>query len=309
MKAAFAFALALVSACQPHASPVRPVSESALRLAADVDTLASRALDGRRAGTPGADSAADFIARRYQRLGLGAVPMPGCDQAVSCGTTYFQIFRNSDGAFHNVVAFVEGLDSARRTDFVVVGAHFDHLGHSPTFAMDRRAGFVLRPGADDNASGTAAVLELARRFAGHAARRSILVVNFDAEEEGLVGSRAMLATTPIPRAAMVFMLNLDMVGRLRGDQLYIASRHMAPGVRAVFDTAAKAVGIHAEFTTSDDRSDHASFEDDGIAAAELTTGMHADYHKASDVPNRLNIEGLDRVVDLAEFVVRRIADR
>lgn len=175
--------------------------------------------------------------------------------------------------------------------------------------MDRDAGFVLRPGADDNASGTAAVLELARRFADHAAKRSILFVNFDAEEEGLIGSRALVASPPIPRTAIVFMLNLDMVGRLRGDRLYVASRQLAPGIRAAFDSAPVVAGIRRRFMPSDDRSDHASFEDAGIAAAELTTGIHFDYHKASDVADRLNIEGLSRVVDLAEFVVRRIADR
>jgi Zn-dependent M28 family amino/carboxypeptidase len=204
---------------------------------------------------------------------------------------------------------VTGLDSVHRHEFIILGAHFDHLGHSPTWAMDRDAGFVLRPGADDNASGTAAVLDLARRFADRAAKRSILFVNFDAEEVGLVGSRAFLARTAIPRTAMSFMINLDMVGRLRGDRLFVASRPMTPGLRAIFDTAAKVVGIRLQLVTSDDRSDQASFEDEGVAAAGLTTGMHADYHKATDVPNRLNMEGLSRVVDLAEFVVRRIADR
>src|SRR5262249_46136525 len=152
------------------------------------------------------------------------------------------------------------------------------------------------------------VLELARRFEARAAKRPILFVNFDGEEEGLIGSRALLAIPPVPRTAMVFMLNLDMVGRLRGNRLFVASHRMEPGVRAIFDAAANAVGIHAQFIPSDDRSDHATFEDDGVAAAELSTGYHADYHTASDVPGRLNIAGLGRVVDVAEVVVRRIAD-
>jgi len=287
-------------ACQPAAPPEVPTSASATALAADIDTLASRPFNGRQAGTPGADSAADFIARRYLHLGLR-----GAFQTES----YLQFFRNDRGVYHNVGAIAEGLDSLRRHEYVLIGAHFDHLGRSPTWAMDRDAGFVLRPGADDNASGTAAVLELARRFAGRAAKRSILFVNFDAEEEGLIGSRAFLAMPPVPRTAMVFMLNLDMVGRLSGDRLFVASHRMEPSVRAIFDSAANASSIHPQFMRSDDRSDHATFEDEGIAAAELSTGYHADYHRASDIPSRINIAGLARVVDVAEMVVRRIADR
>ncbi len=197
----------------------------------------------------------------------------------------------------------------RRAEYVVIGAHFDHLGHSPEWAMDRDAGFVMRPGADDNASGTAAVLELARRFDRHAARRSIIFVNFDAEEEGLVGSRVMVHAPPVPTSSIVFMLNLDMVGRLRGDRLTIESTHMDRRVRAIFDSAAKSQHLDPEFAPSDGRSDQDSFEAGGIAAAELFTGFHPDYHTAWDVPRRINIEGLTRVVDLAELVARRIADR
>src|SRR5262249_44171764 len=156
-----------------------------------------------------------------------------------------------------------GLDSARRKEYVVIGAHFDHLGRSPSFAMDRYAGFVLRPGADDNASGTAAVLELARRFAERATKRSILLLNFDAEELGLMGSRALLIAPPVPKPAMIFMLNLDMVGRLRDDRLFIETQRIDRAGRAVFDSAAKAVGLHTQFIPDDRRSDHASFAEEG----------------------------------------------
>lgn len=309
MKAAFVFALAIVAACQLAAPSIGPTSVSALPLAADIDTLASRAFNGRQAGTPGADSAAAFLARRYEHLGIRAAFQSECDSPSRCRASYFQVFRNSRGVDHNVGAIVDGLDSARRTEYVVIGAHFDHLGHSPSYAVDRDAGFVLRPGADDNASGTAAVLELARRFAERATRRSILFVNFDAEEEGLIGSHALFIAPPVPKRAMLFMLNLDMVGRLRGDRLFIESDRIERDVRAVFDSAAKVVRIHAQFVRSEGRSDHATFAEEGIAAAELSTGFHADYHTAADIPARINIEGLTRIVDLAEIVVRRIADR
>lgn len=308
MKGALVLGFATLAACQPATSSV-PAPASAVSLAADIDTLASRAFNGRQAGSSGGDSAADFLARRYQRLGLRPAFRIGCTTAPRCRPSYFQFIRAPDGVFHNVGVIVDGLDSARRDEYVVIGAHFDHLGNSPTFAMDRSRGFVLRPGADDNASGTAAVLELARRFADRGTRRSILIVNFDAEELGLIGSRALLIEPPVPKSAMIFMLNLDMVGRLRDDRLFIESLRIGRGERAILDSAAKAVGIHARFVPDDRRSDHASFDDEGIANAELSTGSHGDYHTATDIAARINAVGLSRIVDLAERVVRTIADR
>ena len=307
MKAALVFSIAILAACQP-ATPAAPTSASAARLAADVDTLASPAFKGREAGTAGADSAAEFLARRYDQLGLRAAFHISCDSSPHCRASYFQLFRIPEGFCHNVGAIVDGLDSARRDDYVVVGAHFDHLGHSPSFALDRYAGFVLRPGADDNASGTAALLELARRFANRAAKRPILFVNFDAEEKGLIGSRALLSDPPVSRKAMFFMVNLDMVGRLRGGRLFVESQRIESRVRFIVDSAGKALGVRPQFIPSEGRTDVATFEREGIAAIGLTTGYHADYHTASDVPVHLNVRGLDRVVDLAEVVVRRIAD-
>jgi hypothetical protein len=307
MKIGPLFALASVLACQPAPSAV-PTSASTSRLAADIDTLASPAFSGREAGTAGADSAADFLARRYYRLGLRAAFQIACDSGSRCRPSYFQVFRIPEGVFHNVGAIVDGLDSARRGEYVVIGAHFDHLGHSPNFALDRYAGFVLRPGADDNASGTAAVLELARRFVNRAAKRPILFVNFDAEEKGLIGSRALLSDPPVSRKAMFFMVNLDMVGRLRGGRLFVEGQRIESRVRMIVDSAGKTVGVRPQFVPSEGRTDFATFEREGISAMGLTTGYHADYHTAADVPSHLNITALNRVVDLTEFVVRRIAD-
>jgi len=305
----FSVATVAVAGCHRAALSTGPRAVAPSPLAADIDTLASPAFSGRAAGTHGADSAADFLARRYYHLGLRAAFESECTPASRCATSYLQMIRLPDVVYHNVGAIVDGLDSARRGEYVVIGAHFDHLGHSPSLALDRSAGFVLRPGADDNASGTAAVLELARRFADRPAKRSILFVNFDAEEQGLVGSRALLITPPVAKTAICFMLNFDMIGRMRGDRLFVDSRSMEPAVRAVFDSSAKTVGIRAQFVPNEGHSDDASFADEGIVAAGLSTGLHADYHKASDVPTRLNITGLRRVVDLAESVVRRMADR
>lgn len=309
MKAARTSGL-LVLAVACHAAPTsRPTSPASTQLAADIDTLAGRAFQGREAGTAGGDSAADFIARRYQYLGARAAFTGECESADGCSRSYEQRFQIASGVCHNVAAIVDGLDPARRNEFIVVGAHFDHLGTSPTWALDRNAGFVIRPGADDNASGTAAVLELTRRFARRAAKRSILFVNFDAEEQGLVGSRTLVRAPPVPMAAVSFMVNLDMIGRLRGDQIFIETRRVAPSVRALVDSIVRLASLRARYDRGEFESDDASFAEEGVPTLGFSTGRHDDYHTARDTPARLDMEGIARIVDLAEVVVRRLADR
>jgi len=303
-----AIVLAATAACRPPA--IAPIPDSARSLAADIDTLTSPAFAGRQAGTAGADSAADFIARRYDHLGLRAAFHSTCDSTGRrCQTTFVGPFPTPAGVGHNIGALIVGSQPTGPREYVVIGAHFDGLGHSPTWSLDRHAGFVMRPGADDNASGTAAVLELARRLRERPTKRSILFYNFDAEEDGRVGSRAFVDQERPTSESMVFMLDLDMVGRLRDDRLFVEGNPLDPRTRAVFDSAAAAVGARLAFVPSDGRSDDASFAEAGVPAVDVSTGYHADYHTARDVPDRLDIGGLLRVVDFAEFVVRRLADR
>jgi Zn-dependent M28 family amino/carboxypeptidase len=275
---------------------------------ADINFLASPALGGREAGTAGDDSTAEFLAQRYQQLGLRPAFHLRCDSAPSCPESYFQPFRIERGVAQNVGAVVDGSDPLSRTQFVVLGAHYDHLGRSPTFALDRDRGFALRLGADDNASGTAGLLELARRLHDRPARRSILIVNFDAEELGLIGSRVFLNNAPVPRAAMTFMINLDMIGRLRANRLFVeGNRERA--IRPLIDSAVAAVGLRADYIANEGRSDHAPFSDASIDIVALSTGYHADYHTASDIAARINLVGMERVIDVAELIVRGTADR
>jgi Zn-dependent M28 family amino/carboxypeptidase len=118
-------------------------------------------------------------------------------------------------ATQNVVGFLPGSDPVLRGQVVVLGAHFDHLGRDSTFATDVRAGHAIRNGADDNASGTAAVMELARLLAARPPRRSVLFVAFSGEELGLLGSEWFVEHAPVPVDSMVAMLNFDMVGGSR----------------------------------------------------------------------------------------------
>ena len=302
-------ALVVVTACAPAAPVVRPSLKPA-GIATDIAYLASPALTGREAGTPGNDSAAVFLARRLHALGIpGAFP-DLCAATTNCGISYFQYFVNDEVRGHNVGAFIRGSDPDFYKEFVVVGAHYDHLGRSPRFALDPELLASVHPGADDNASGTAALLELARRLAASPPPRSVLIIHFDAEEWGLVGSRAFVQRPPIPASAIVFMLNLDMVGRLDGHALLIDGSAADAPTRALADSVARAAGVPAaRASITENQSDHAMFASLGIPAMLLTSGFHGDYHRVTDVVARIDVQGVTRIVDVAEGIVRAAATR
>ena len=300
--------LVLLAGCRSASPRVEP-SLKPSGMGADIAYLASRALQGRAAGTPGNDSAAVFLARRHNALGLPGA-FPGVCAAEPCGWSYFQYFSSSDVSGHNVGSFIRGSHETLYREFIVVGAHYDHLGTSPRFALDPEMQVSARPGADDNASGTAAVLELARRLAASPPPRSVLLVHFDAEEHGLIGSRAFVLRPPVPASAMVFMLNLDMVGRLYGRDLLIDGSVADPGTRTLADSVARALRVPAApSAASAGRSDHAAFGSIGVPALSLTSGFHTDYHRVTDVASRIDLVGLGRIVDVAEGIVRAAAAR
>jgi hypothetical protein len=290
--------LIIASACQ-SLTKAAPTSGPA----ADVATLASRAFLGRRSGTAGSDSAAAFVMGRYATLRLRPAFRVACDSAVRCGWSYIQVFPFRQTVGQNVAGVVDGTDATVRTEYVVIGAHFD--GQSAENAFDPQHGFVMRPGADDNASGTAGMLELARRFANHPIRRSIVFVGFDAEEEGLCGSRAFVADPPVPREAIALMVNFDMIGHLRRGHVFIEGVGEHSVARLIAERAATEVGVRPDFIADRERSDHVNFRIRGIDVASLSTGDNPDYHTTNDVASHVNMSGVDRVIDFAEAFVRR----
>ena len=288
---------------------------------ADIAYLASDPLEGRGTGTPGNDSAAAFIARRFAMLGLRKVD-----------TSFEQHFIAHPLAAHNetpvslptenVVALLPGSDPQLRGEYVVVGAHFDHLGRSVIGALDPDRKNVIRRGADDNASGTAAVLELARLFAVSPPRRSLLFVTFSGEEMGLLGSEYFVSNSPLPLDGAVAMVNFDMVGRLREDKLIVYGVATATELAALLDSAnASASSVlssqplwrkQLQITALGDGfgpSDHSSFFARNIPVLHFFTDLHEDYHSAGDVVDKINATGEAHVVDVAERVIRSIADR
>jgi hypothetical protein len=313
----------LVVACRTverGAGSVRPEAE---RIRRDIAHLADDRLDGRGTGTAGNDSAASWLARRHQALGLRAI-VPDSGSACSGAgrtpcTTFLQRFtaRGAELAHagkpagvptQNVVALVPGRDRSLAGEYVVIGGHFDHLGRSPANALDQ--GDAVRNGADDNASGTAVVLELGRIFAAHPARRPIVLAHFSGEELGLLGSQWFVEHSPVPLDDIVAMVNFDMVGRLRNDRLIVYGVATARELPAIVDSANAEPKLR--ITAQGDGfgpSDHASFYAKGIPVLHFFTDLHDDYHRATDDVEKIDVAGTARVAAVAERVVRAIADR
>ena len=278
------------------------------RLLADISYLASDALEGRGTGTAGNDSAAAFAARRYASLGLRA-PVPGYRQAFTARPS------GHTGAetrlpTQNVVALLPGRDPALRNQTIVIGAHIDHLGRSSNSALDPDAKDAIRNGADDNASGSAAVLELARLLRAHPTRRSVVFVNFSGEELGLLGSQYFVEHSPVPVDSMVAMLNFDMVGRMRGDNLIVYGTATATEMAGLLDSANAPLGLVIQKVGDGfGASDHSSFFAKNVPVLHFFTNIHDDYHRASDDVAKINAAGAAKVVALAERMVRVIDAR
>ena len=299
----------IVAGCtsSAHPTPSLPPASDSAAIAADVSYLASPALAGRLIGTPGNDRAAAYIAERYQALGLRplaagykqpfvAHPLVREGPAPSIPT-------------QNVFALIPGSDGALRGQYIVIGAHFDHLGTSTDGALDPEAHGVRR-GADDNASGTAAVLALASHFARRPARRSIIVANFSGEEQGLLGSSYFVDHMPVPIDSVDAMLNFDMVGRLRNEKLLVFGVATATEWPAIVDAANTQPKLAlAAQGDGFGPSDHSSFYAKNVPVLHFFTDQHEDYHKISDVPERINAGGEARIVALAERIARDVADR
>jgi aminopeptidase YwaD len=304
--------LALVvatSACQSaHTGPRAALAPDSLAIRRDIFYLASEALAGRLTGTPGNDSAAAYIARRYAALGL---------RPISDGYLQRFVARPPSHAgpspslpTQNVFAVLPGRDPALRGEYIVIGAHFDHLGTSTDGALDPDVKGAVRRGADDNASGTAAVLELARLLAAAPTRRSIIFANFSGEEEGLLGSAYFVEHSPVAIDSIAAMLNFDMVGRLKNDKLIVYGILTAKELPSLLDSATANAGLR--ITAQGDgfgASDQSSFYAKDIPVLHFFTDLHDDYHRATDVPEHINAAGEARVVAVAERVAREIGDR
>lgn len=207
----------------------------------------------------------------------------------------------------NVVGLLKGSDPKLQQEIVVIGAHYDHVG----VGVDRDGTQQIFNGADDNASGTSGLLELAQYFSAHRDRlkRSLLFMAFGAEERGLVGSSHFVNHPTIPLEHIVAMVNMDMIGRFRNDTLYLLGVSSSPVWKGLVDE----LNAQYKFTLKDSpglfgASDHISFYNKGIPVLFFFTGMHENYHRPSDDWDTLNYDGMEQVLRMAAALIERIAN-
>ena len=200
-------------------------------------------------------------------------------------------------------------------EYVIVGAHYDHLGHGETggFARKDEEGKV-HPGADDNASGTAAMLELAGAFAEEAARKStdvrrgIVFAAWSGEEVGLIGSSHFAEKPPLPLSNVVAYVNFDMVGRLRDNKLNLQGIGSSPAWRKLIEKRNVAAGFN--LTLQEDPylpTDTTPFYPKNVPVIAFFTGSHEEYHRPADKPDTLNYEGLERIAKFARALITDLA--
>lgn len=208
----------------------------------------------------------------------------------------------------NVIGLVAGTDPALANEYIVLGAHFDHLGWGDEGTLYAGGEQKIHFGADDNASGTAGMIELAERFAANPAPRPILFMGYTAEERGLLGSKFYVNNPLVPLDKTVCMVNMDMIGRLKDNKLNAQGVGTSSRWQSLVDSIGKAFGFTVS-TAADGfgPSDHSSFFSKDKPVLFFFTGLHSDYHRPTDTWDKINYEGEAKVVDMVEQTVRIIA--
>ena len=214
----------------------------------------------------------------------------------------------------NVVAYLPATapEAGIVKPWVAVGAHYDHLGlgHNGNSLAAKEDAGKPHVGADDNASGSAAVLAIAEALAKQPVRRRhLLVALWSAEEIGLVGSTAFVNAPPVPVAQLAAYLNFDMVGRMQDNKLAVQATGTSPIWASVLERANVAAGFDLSLQEDPYQpTDVATFNQAGVPSLNFTTGAHVDYHKPTDTAEKINYEDLDRIASLATTVVRRLLE-
>jgi hypothetical protein len=287
------------------AEALKKIDEKVLQ--AHVAFLASDELEGRAAGFPGNEKAVAYLVQQVEKLGL---------QPAGDGSGFTQEFTfRGDRKAKNVIAVLEGSDPKLKAEFVGIGCHLDHVGRKGQEVGGQSpggpAGDEIWNGADDNASGTSAVLAVARAFSEGKVRpkRSVLFCWWNAEEAGLLGSRHWVKNATRPLDRVTYYLNLDMVGRNPERPMDMEGVKNAEGETLERIISAALQAEQLKFTPFDHsneamfRSDGASFLQQGIPASMMFTSWHADYHKAGDHAEKIAYPNLARIARAAFRIV------
>ena len=293
-------------ATQPPVKADLPVFDPAIApgdVRPHIELLASDEFEGRR-GQAGV-RAARYLVRHFREIGLQPLfdnnfyqPIPGPDRKDGTKTYYGQ----------NVGAWLPGSDEQLRDEFIIVSAHYDHLGE--------RNGEVFR-GADDNASGTSMLLEVATAFSElkQRPRRSLVFIGFDLEEHMLWGSRWFAAHPPWPIGQVKLFTTADMIGRSLGDlpisTVFVLGSEHGTGMNKLLDRVGRPRGLNIARMGVDligTRSDYGPFRDRKVPFLFFSTGEHPDYHKPSDTADKIDYEQVARVASLVLRVTTEAAN-
>lgn len=210
----------------------------------------------------------------------------------------------------NVIGIVPGSDPLLKKEYIVIGAHYDHLGLGYFGTRDASTEGQIHHGADDNASGTAVLMDLAQRLSRlpEGLPRTVVFIAFTGEERGLYGSRYYVTHPLLPIEQAKAMINMDMVGRMRGNRLNVSGIETANEFSGWLTETGQKLGIDLAPSKITDRSDHASFYNRQIPDLLFSTGFHEDYHGPTDTWDKLNVEGMAKVSDIVLAVVKKIAE-
>ena len=280
------------------------------KLRQHITFLASDKMKGRGTGTPEERKAAEYLAKQFKKIGL----QPKGDDGTYLARFGFKKTTDPHGAHsesdpqvysQNVVGYID--NGAPYT--IIIGAHYDHLGlgHDHN-SLDANPDGKIHNGADDNASGTAGVIELARYFQNNGIKEqhNFLFLCFSGEELGLVGSKRYTEYPTIDLTKASFMLNMDMIGRLNAEKKLVVG-----GVGTAPDFVPTLNSVKGDFSFKFDSagvgpSDHTSFYLKNMPVLFFFTGQHSDYHKPSDDTDKINFAGEKQVLDLAVRVIESL---
>lgn len=267
---------------------------------------------GRYPGTKESERVTRYIRKNFKRSGIKPF-----------GKTYFQPFiakmRVKKGITdtpriktYNVIGAIPGNDPVLSKEYIVLGAHYDHLGMGGP-SSKKPDTFAIHHGADDNASGTAALLEIGEKLNAHKGqlKRSVLLIAFGAEEQGLLGSKYFTEHPVVSLSQIKLMVNMDMVGRLNPEkQVYMGGAGTYPGGVEMMTTLGKQLGLNPIVHAGEvGGSDHVSFYHKNISVMGLHTGGHPQYHTPEDVVALINIPGEKLVCDYIYQAIINLATR
>ena len=296
----FLIFLCFAISCQQADTPENQLKE-------DVSFLSNDKLEGRQTGTPGEKAAADYIKKRFKKLGLQPKGTDGFLQPFTFKPKTnpheeVKFTENADGTItgRNVIGYLD--NNAKNT--IIIGAHYDHLGYGGDGSLYRDSIKAIHNGADDNASGVAVMLNLISKLKKVNTKNNYLFMAFSGEEMGLLGSNYFVKNPTIDTKAVSYMINMDMVGRLRDSALAVYGTGTSPIFKQVlkshntkFKLIQKESGVGP--------SDHTSFYLADIPVLHFFTGQHEDYHKPTDDKETLNYDGMEII---SNYIFNIISD-